>query len=426
MKHARTLILLSTLGIMACAGWAIEIRFAPPDFITEYQLPGYTGTEPTFWTEFSDVSVLFGALCMATWLVHKGRSRRGLFLLSVASVAYFGFWRKGCICPVGSLQNVAAAVFLKDVGVPVSVVLIFMLPLLFSLFFGRVFCAAVCPLGAIQEVVAVKPIRISQAWDQTLGMFKYVYLGIALLGVGTAAGFWVCRFDPFVGLFRLGHSFNMMMAGAVILTLGVFVARPYCRFLCPYGVLLGWMSKFSKWHLDIAPKANCVECRLCETSCPYNAMDMPTPMHLLGEREQGIKRTRQAVILVPLIVIIGAAFGYMMKEPLSRLHPTVALSEEIAAEDLGLITGEPSLETESFRKGNVTVTQLHADAMAAREKIKIGGIWLGAFLGLMLGFRLVGVTIVKKRTIFEANKEHCYSCGRCYPYCPVEPEGATH
>lgn len=399
---------------------AVELKFPPPDFQTAYVLPDIYAPAPAATFGWWDSVILFGALSLATWFVFKSRSRRGLFILSIFSLAFFGFYRNGCICPVGSTQNVMAAVFLPDVGISAIVVSFFVLPLLFSLFFGRVFCASVCPLGAIQELVAIAPIRISPAIERVLGLGKYIYLGLATLGVATGAGFLVCRYDPFVGLFRMGHSYNMLLAGAAILTLGVFVARPYCRFLCPYGVLLGWMSYFSKFHLDIPPSP-CVSCRLCEDSCPYNAIDMPTPQHLVDKPAVGKRRLRLTLLASPLLILAGAAVGYMMYEPLSRMHPTVSLSEQIAVEDLGKQT-EGILETDTFRTSDVTTTQLHIQANEIREQFKTGGAWFGAFIMLIVSLKLVGLCIIKKRDIFTPHKESCYSCGRCYPYCPVEEE----
>ncbi|HIA47017.1 MAG TPA: 4Fe-4S binding protein [Candidatus Hydrogenedentes bacterium] len=398
----------------------VELKFEPPDFETAYVLPDIYAPAPDSTFGWWDSVILFAALSLATWFVFKSRSRRGLFLLSIFSLGFFGFYRNGCICPVGSTQNVMAAVFIPDVGVSAIVVSFFVLPLLFSLFFGRVFCASVCPLGAIQELVAVAPIRISPALERVLGLGKYIYLGLATLGVATGAGFLVCRYDPFVGIYRMGHSYNMLLAGAAILILGVFVARPYCRFLCPYGVLLGWMSYFSKFHLDIPPSP-CVSCRLCEDSCPYNAIDMPTPASLVDKPEIGKKRIRITLLASPLLILAGAVIGYMMYEPLSRMHPTVSLSEQIALEDRGVMTGE-NLDTDTFRTSDITTEQLHLDADAVRETFKTGGAWFGAFIMLIVSLKLVGLSIVKKRDIFTPRKEACYSCGRCYPYCPVEEE----
>jgi len=425
MRIIVLLVIFAAIFLTAGSADAVELELAydPPDFYTDYKLPDIYAPPPPTGFGWWDSVILFGALSLTTWFVFKARSRRGLFLMSVFSLAFFGFFRKGCICPVGSTQNVMAAVFLPDVGVSAIVVSFFVLPLLFSLFYGRVFCASVCPLGAIQELVAIAPIRISPSIERVLGLGKFVYLGLALLGVATGAGFLVCRYDPFVGLYRMGHSFNMLLAGGLMLLLGVFVARPYCRFLCPYGVLLGWMSKFSKFHLDIPPSP-CVSCRLCEDSCPYNAIDMPTPEHLVEKPEVGKKRLRVILMMSPFLILAGAAVGYLMHEPLSRLHPVVVLSERIAAEDLGLVQGE-TLESETFRTSEQTTPQLHADALAIRDNFKTGSAWLGAFIFLIICLKLVGLSVVKKRDIFTPHKESCYSCGRCYPYCPVEEEAAT-
>ena len=127
---------------------------------------------------------------------------------------------------------------------------IFALPILFTLFFGRTFCAAVCPLGAVQELVALRPVSVPVWLDQALGLLGYVYLGRACCLPPRARRSSICRYDPFVGFFRRSGSANMLVFGACFLVGGIFVGRPYCRYLCPYGAILGLVSRVSKWHVQ--------------------------------------------------------------------------------------------------------------------------------------------------------------------------------
>ena len=53
-----------------------------------------------------------------------------------------------------------------------------------------------------------------------LGIIPYLYLGITVLAVATGSGYLICRYDPFVGFFRLGASFNMFVAGGILLLSG--------------------------------------------------------------------------------------------------------------------------------------------------------------------------------------------------------------
>ena len=110
--------------------------------------------------QYLDVAVLGASLALGSWLVYKRRSRKGLMALSIFSVLYFGFWRKGCVCSIGSLQNVALALCDRGYAVPVGVLAFFVLPLAFALFAGRTFCAGVCPHGALQDLVLLKPVKV--------------------------------------------------------------------------------------------------------------------------------------------------------------------------------------------------------------------------------------------------------------------------
>ena len=228
----------------------------------------------SYWLEIADVVILGGAMALAIWLVIRRRSRPLALALSAGSLAYFGFYREGCICPIGSIQNVAVALTDPGYSIPIVVTAVFFLPLLVAVLFGRAFCGGVCPLGAIQEIVVLKPVQVPRRLDSALGLLKYAYLGLAIwLAVQPAVSrdFVICRFDPFVGFFRRDGFAHMMAIGSGFLVLGMFVGRPYCRYLCPYGALLGWCSRLAGRGVTITPDRE-LDCGLCATACPYGAI----------------------------------------------------------------------------------------------------------------------------------------------------------
>jgi polyferredoxin len=225
--------------------------------------------------QIADVILLAGALGLAAWLALWRRQRGWLVALTTACLLYFGFYREGCICPIGSTQNVAVALVDHTYAVPHYVIALFVLPLLAALLFGRVFCAGVCPLGAIQELVTLRPVEVPARLDKALGWLKWVYLGAALYYAVLPAverDFVICRFDPFVGLFRFTGAAWLLMLGGAFLLAGVFVGRPYCRWLCPYGALLSAFSRYAWRPFSITPDRE-LDCGLCQDACPYGAIE---------------------------------------------------------------------------------------------------------------------------------------------------------
>jgi polyferredoxin len=222
-----------------------------------------------------DVAVLAAAMGLSSWLVLKRRSRKSLVALAIGSVAYFGFYREGCICPIGSIQNVALALTDPRYSIPMVVTATFFLPLVMAVFVGRAFCGGVCALGAIQELVLIKPLQVPRRLDRALGLLKYVYLGLALFFVlKPAAGrdFLICRFDPFVDFFRRTGPPHMLLLGGAFLVAGMFIGRPYCRYLCPYGSLLAWCTRLARRGVTITPDKE-LDCGLCTEACPYGAIE---------------------------------------------------------------------------------------------------------------------------------------------------------
>ena len=392
-------------------------RFPPPQFSSGHELPTTAVPNPRADAyEYLDVGVLLAALSLASYLALRRRSRRGIFLLVIFSLLYFGFWRKGCVCAIGAIQNVALAFSDHNYTVPIAVVVFFISPLVFTLFFGRTFCGAVCPLGAIQDVMLLRPVRVPFWLDRSLRMFTYIYLGLAVLFAATGSAFVICRYDPFVAFFRRTGSFNMFILGAGFLLIGLFIGRPYCRYLCPYSVLLGWMSRSSKWHLTITP-GECIQCRLCEDSCPFGAMRKPTEAQISGTRSK--KALTVLIAMLPVLVAIGVLVGVRIGPTLSRANPTVSLARRIWLEDTGKVE-ETTDASDTFRTTGRPTEELYQEALNLNEKFVVGGGILGAFLGLIIGMKMIQFTVRRSREDYVVDRTNCLSCGRCIPYCPVD------
>ncbi|MBI9068161.1 MAG: 4Fe-4S binding protein [Salinivirgaceae bacterium] len=386
-------------------------RFPKPEFENGHTQPELQKPEArSNALELLDIFVLLASLSLVSWLVLKKRSRRGVLYMSIFSVIYFGFIREGCICSVGSLQNVALALFNPGYVIPISAVLFFVLPLLFTLFFGRTFCAGVCPLGAIQDLVVIKPIEIRPWLQKTLGIIPFIYLGLAVLYAATASDFVICRYDPFVGIYRLDGTFTMFAIGGILLLVGVFIARPYCRFFCPYGVLLNWVSRFSRKHLTITP-SNCIQCKLCENSCPFGAIEKPVEENIKLEKKTMIIRFLGLALIIPLLVYIGGWTGSQIHEKLALVNPKVSLAQELieANENPKM---EESLNIESFRSSGKSANELFEESAQILDQFEIGGWLFGGFVGLAIGLTLASLAIFRYRKDYEPNRATCLSLYR--------------
>lgn len=417
MKLKRLILFISTtlpLAILA------QPRFPKPEFDTGHVPPDPQVISPrVFGLEMLDLAVLIVLLSVMTWFVLKKRSRRGIFWTSIVSIIYFGFYKVGCVCSVGSVQNVTMSLFQFDYIIPITIIGFFAIPLIFTLFFGRTFCAGVCFMGAVQDIVHFKTVKVPLWLQKILGTIPYLYLVFAILFAATGSDFIICRYDPFIGFFRFNTTFNMFIFGALIIITSIFIGRPYCRFLCPYGVLLNWMSRLSKWHTTVTP-TECIQCKLCEDACHIDAIKKPQTIK--AESNQiGTKRLTVLVVLIPLFIFFGGFIVSQLYKPLSTVHPTVKLAEEINYEiKIGKKTDTE--ESKAFHKSGMPKEQLFADAAVIQSQFHKGSWIAGGFLGLFFAIALISSSVARPVKDYTPHRGNCVSCGKCYKSCPVDKQ----
>ncbi|UCG44380.1 MAG: 4Fe-4S binding protein [candidate division WOR-3 bacterium] len=182
-------------------------------------------------------------------------------------------------------------------GIAQRVLLVGLLPglavVVGTLVFGRYFCGWVCPLGTMVDVAdSVIPHR-RQAISIPNG--KYVVLLFLVSSAILRASF-LHFFDPLVIMERtlalvaypsvgylggwLGSirpaafTETVIAAGTFVLILGLgyFGTRFWCRNLCPLAGLLALFSKLAPFRFRFT-EAECRDCGLCDKACPTGAID---------------------------------------------------------------------------------------------------------------------------------------------------------
>jgi NosR/NirI family nitrous oxide reductase transcriptional regulator len=411
------------LFLSAAMNVSAEQRFPPPDFTdTNHQLPVTATPLPReAWLQYLDVAVLCACLGVAVWMIYRQRSRRQVWALSLFSLLYFGFWRQGCICAIGAPQNIALGLFNSGYAVPLTVIAFFAAPLVVALFAGRAFCAGVCPHGALQDLLLVKPVKVPAWLEHALGVIPFLFLGAGLIFAATGADFVICRYDPFVPLFRMSGSFFILSVGAAFILIGLFVGRPYCRFLCPYGALLKVASLASKWRVRVTPD-DCTQCRLCENACPFGAMREPSPgtieLKLLGPER---RRLGWLLLLTATLIAAGAGLGSKLGVPAAKVHPTVQFAERYARQQSDPVKyGVMTSEALSLERAERDPEALLKSAAELRHRFALAGMIFGGWVGLVLGAKLVSLSLRTRRTDFEPDRGTCFACARCFRSCPNE------
>lgn len=220
-------------------------------------------------------ALLFTILAGVMVRFRSMRYFRSIFLLS--SLAILGFMNGGCPCSISSFQDLWLWLMGQEVKMLKLVWFLALVPITYI--FGRVWCGWVCHLGAFQEFLyrtnnfkflngegAQKVLRIMQ-----YGLFATLMIQLVV----TKTNIFI-HYDPFKVAFNLTafHSLSWILLGILLLT-SLFIYRPFCRGICPVGLVLGWISKIPG-ALKLQPNDNCTSCQLCKRNCLSQAIDRQT------------------------------------------------------------------------------------------------------------------------------------------------------
>ena len=161
---------------------------------------------------------------------------------------------------------------------------IFLSILLISIVFGKAFCSWLCLFGYLSEIIAdvwkkffKKNIELPRWLDYPLRSLKYLLLGFLfysvffIMSVVAVKAFLNSPYnivsDIKMWYFFIDISqFSLIVIGILFL-LSIPIRGFWCRYLCPYGALLGITALLSPSKIK-RNSLNCIDCGLCNKACP--------------------------------------------------------------------------------------------------------------------------------------------------------------
>lgn len=149
--------------------------------------------------------------------------------------------------------------------------------------FRKAFCSWLCPVGTISEYLwrfgkkfLGNNLRLPAWLDIPLRGLKYLLLGFFVWAVSSMSAGAIGAFmrSPYgivadvkmLNFFRFIGETGLIVLGVLVMG-SVLVQNFWCRYLCPYGALLGITSTFSPLRIRRNEEA-CIDCAKCAKACP--------------------------------------------------------------------------------------------------------------------------------------------------------------
>ena len=187
------------------------------------------------------------------------------------------------VCPFGGVvsvyQYVSSGTFVQKTHES-SFILMIIVGVL-ALFFGPVFCGWICPFGTVQELFSKIGRKLTgkrfnrfipYKIDKYLRYLRYIVLAWVVYMTAVTGKLIFADYDPYFALFNFWTG-EVAVSGYIILglslVLSLFVERPFCKYACPYGAVLGVFNLFRIFKIQRNTRT-CIDCGACDVSCPMN------------------------------------------------------------------------------------------------------------------------------------------------------------
>jgi polyferredoxin len=186
--------------------------------------------------------------------------------------------------PIAGLMNLKYALTTFEIP-PIHAAAMFLLVafLLVSVLLKKAFCSWLCPVGALSEALWRLGQRVfgraflPPRWlDLPLRSLKYLLMAVFLyvaitMSADAIEGFMVSPYGLIADVKMLNffrYIGSTALITIIVLMIGsVFIKNLWCRYLCPYGALVGLLSLLSPYKVRRDAEA-CIDCAKCAKACP--------------------------------------------------------------------------------------------------------------------------------------------------------------
>lgn len=217
---------------------------------------------------------------------------------------------------------------------------------LISLLFRKAFCGWICPVGTVSEYLWKlgrglfgRNFRIPRWIDLPLRSLKYLFLSffvcaVTMMSAAAIADFVASPYGLVVDV-RMLNFFRFIGATTAYVVIALVFASMlvqnfWCRYLCPYGALMGLISIFSPARITRNESA-CIDCGKCTKACPSS---LPVD-RLVQIRSAECMSCLECVSVCPAKGALSLQFAAPAK--LRRVVPSWQVAAGIAVLSCGLI-----------------------------------------------------------------------------------------
>jgi polyferredoxin len=224
---------------------------------------------------------LYGILCLFALLLLRGKkltNRLAIWIL-LPSLLIFGVFFRANPEPVRAIVQVFQSLALGMYSLQPTLLIFFAFALM--TFIGvKLVCGWGCPVGTLQELLYRLPLfgglkkkRIPFWISNSVRVLFFAFFLIFLLGIflGWRDQSLYRYFNPFK-LFEWNFRVTAPIFVILIFGLSLVNYRPYCMFVCPFG-LFSWLIQDASIFKIRVNQDTCLDCGKCGRACPTGAAE---------------------------------------------------------------------------------------------------------------------------------------------------------